>query len=284
MRIVVFLLLAANLTLFIYLWLPSGGGGGFRLEQQIQPEKAKVLTPQEVAALGPAKVAALADVCVEFGPFSDVERAKVINDLEPLALGRLLTQRRVEFDNAYTVGISPFPSRNAAENRAGELRRQGVKDVTVADAGRGQFSVNFGAFRTEPPALAYAEELATLPGAYAPPRGMLVLAGPEGAAIGCVGLRPLDADTSRPDGVAGIGVAEVKRLYVRPAARGTGLGLRLARTVIDGARALGYRELKLDTLERMVEARALYARLGFRECAAYYHNPMPGAVYMSLLL
>ncbi len=159
MRIVVFLLLAANLTLFIYLWLPSGGGEGFRLEQQIQPEKVKVLTPQEVAALGPAKVAALADVCVEFGPFSDVERAKVINDLEPLALGRLLTQRRVEFDNAYTVGISPFPSRNAAENRAGELRRQGVKDVTVADAGRGQFSVNFGAFRTEPPALAYADEL-----------------------------------------------------------------------------------------------------------------------------
>src|SRR5258706_13916435 len=130
----------------------------------------------------------------------------------------------------------------------------------------------------------FAEELATLPGAYAPPRGMLVLAGPEGAAIGCVGLRPLDADTSRPDGVAGIGVAQVKRLYGRAAARGTGLGLRLARTVIDGARAMGYRELKLDTLERMVEARALYARLGFRECAAYYHNPMPGAVYMSLLL
>jgi len=159
MRIVVFLLLAANLTLFVYLWLPSGGGEGFRMEQQIQPEKVKVLTPQEVAALGPAKVAALADVCVEFGPFSDAERAKVINDLEPLALGRLLTQRRVELDNAYTVGISPFPSRNAAENRAGELRRQGVKDVTVADAGRGQFSVNFGAFRTEPPAVAYADEL-----------------------------------------------------------------------------------------------------------------------------
>jgi hypothetical protein len=159
MRIVVFLLLAANLTLFIYTWLPSSGGEGFRLQQQVQPEKIKLLTPREVAALGPAKVAALADVCVEFGPLSDAERVKVIADLEPLALGRLLTQRRVEFDNAYMVGISPFPTRTAADNRAGELRRQGVKDVAVIDAGRGQFAVSLGAFRTEQSALAYADEL-----------------------------------------------------------------------------------------------------------------------------
>ena len=76
--------------------------------------------------------------------------------------------------------------------------------------------------------------------------------------------------------------AEVKRLYVQPAARGTGLGRRLVQTAIDGARAIGYRELKLDTLERMAEARSLYAKLGFRECAPYYHNPIAGAVYMAM--
>lgn len=125
----------------------------------------------------------------------------------------------------------------------------------------------------------FAEELATLPGAYAPPRGMLMLAGPPDAALGCIALRPLAEAGSAPGATA-----EVKRLYVRPAARGTGLGRRLVQTVIDGARAIGYRELKLDTLDRMADARALYANLGFRECAPYYHNPIPGAVYMSLVL
>ena len=159
MRIVVVLLLLANLTLLVYTLLPSGGGEGFRLQQQIQPEKIKLLTPREVAALGPAKVAALADVCVEFGPLSDADRAKVVADLEPLALGRLLTQRRVEFDNAFVVAISPFPTRTAADNRVADLRRQGVKDLGVVDAGRGQFAVSLGTFRTEQAALAYADEL-----------------------------------------------------------------------------------------------------------------------------
>ncbi len=162
MRIVVLLLLVANFTLLGYTLLDSGGGEGVRLQQQVQPEKIKLLTPQEVAALGPAKVAALADVCVEFGPFSDVERAKVMAELEPLALGRLLTQRRVELDNAYMVSISPFPTRNSADTRVGELRRQGVKEPTVVDAGRGQFAVSFGAFRTEKAALTYADELTKL--------------------------------------------------------------------------------------------------------------------------
>jgi putative acetyltransferase len=125
----------------------------------------------------------------------------------------------------------------------------------------------------------FAGELATLPGAYAPPRGMLMLAGSPGAAVGCIALRPLSAVGSAPDAIA-----EVKRLYVRPQARGMGLGRRLVQSVIDGARAIGYRELKLDTLDRMADARSLYAGLGFRECAPYYHNPIPGAVYMALAL
>jgi len=163
MRILVVLLLIANLTLLGYTLLDSGGSGeGARLQQQVEPEKIKLLTPQGVAALGPAKVAALADVCVEFGPLSDPERAKVTGELEPMGLGRLLTQRRVELDNGWSVSISPFPNRNSAENRADELRKQGVKDLTVVDAGRGQFAVSFGAFRTEQAAQAHADALTKL--------------------------------------------------------------------------------------------------------------------------
>ena len=125
----------------------------------------------------------------------------------------------------------------------------------------------------------FAEELATLPGAYAPPSGRLLLADVDGFARGCIALRPLG-----PASVSPGPVGEVKRLYVRPAARGTGLGLRLARILIDEARAIGYRELKLDTLERMREAQALYAHLGFRPCAPYYRNPLPGTVYLALPL
>jgi len=128
----------------------------------------------------------------------------------------------------------------------------------------------------------FAEELASLPGAYAPPRGRLLLAGDPGTAFGCIALRPLAAhgDGQTDDGSTG----EVKRLYVRPAQRGGGWGYRLATALIDEARAIGYQELKLDTLGSMTAARALYARLGFRECAAYYPNPHPEVVYMACRL
>jgi GNAT superfamily N-acetyltransferase len=123
-------------------------------------------------------------------------------------------------------------------------------------------------------------ELATLPGAYAPPRGRLLLAGPPDGAFGCIALRPLDsvAGGSSPD------VGEVKRLYVQPTARNGGWGRRLAERIVANARTIGYTELKLDTLEWMTSARALYGALGFRACAPYYDNPLPGVVYMSLAL
>ncbi len=162
MRIVLILLLLANLTLFAYTKLDQGSGEGALLQDQVQPDKIRLLTPREVAALGPAKVAALADVCVEWGPFSEAERARALAELDPLALGRLLSQKRVEFDSGYWVSMGPFASRAAADTRLGELRRQGVKDVAVADAGRGQFAVSFGVFRTERAAIAHAEELARL--------------------------------------------------------------------------------------------------------------------------
>jgi GNAT superfamily N-acetyltransferase len=119
----------------------------------------------------------------------------------------------------------------------------------------------------------FAAELASLPGAYAPPRGRLLLAGPPERAQGCIALRPIDAVTG-----------EVKRLYVRPEARGSRLGRRLATALIDQARGIGYRELKLDTLAHMTEARSLYESLGFSQCAPYYRNPLPGVIYMSLVL
>ena len=121
----------------------------------------------------------------------------------------------------------------------------------------------------------FAAELASLPGAYAPPRGRLLLAGPPDAPVGCVALRPLGEATE---------IGEVKRLYVRPEARGTGLGRTLVEKLIGEARTIGYRELKLDTLPMMTAARALYAALGFRESEAYYTNPIRGTVYMTLAL
>jgi GNAT superfamily N-acetyltransferase len=117
----------------------------------------------------------------------------------------------------------------------------------------------------------FAQELASLPGAYAPPRGRLLLAGEPGDAFGCIALRPLDA-----------GAGEVKRLFVQRRARGQGWGRRLVGAIVDEARAIGYAELKLDTLERMTEARALYASAGFRPCAAYYRNPLGDTIYMAL--
>src|SRR6185295_2204985 len=101
MRILIVLLLFANLTLYAYTRLDSGGGEAVLLQDQVQPDKIKLLTPQEVAALGPAKVAALADVCVEWGPFSDPDRVRASTELEPLALGRLMSQKRVDYDNGY---------------------------------------------------------------------------------------------------------------------------------------------------------------------------------------
>ena len=120
----------------------------------------------------------------------------------------------------------------------------------------------------------FAEELKALPGAYAPPFGRLLLAGTTDAAFACIALRPLESAR----------LAEVKRLYVQPPHRGQRWGYRLAEKLIAEARVIGYRELKLDTLEWMTSARILYASLGFRECAAYYDNPLAGVVYMRLEL
>ena len=100
----------------------------------------------------------------------------------------------------------------------------------------------------------FAAELSGLPGAYAPPRGRLLLAGPHDRPHGCIALRPLPHDGGTAESIS---MGEVKRLYVRPEARGGGLGRALVDALVAEARAIGYRELKLDTLATMREARAL---------------------------
>ena len=115
----------------------------------------------------------------------------------------------------------------------------------------------------------FKEELATLPGRYAPPRGRLLLAREGGPAAGCVALRPLQEE----------GACEMKRLFVRPAYRGQGLGLMLAQRIIHEAITVGYTVMRLDTLDTLERAMRIYENLGFQRCAPYYANPLPGVVY-----
>ena len=116
-------------------------------------------------------------------------------------------------------------------------------------------------------------ELAALPGEYAPPGGVLLIAREGDAPAGCVALRRLDA-----------GTGEMKRMYVREAYRGSGLGRRLAVAVIEEARKRGYMRVLLDTLPKLAPAIALYRDLGFRETAPYLASPTPGALCFGLKL
>jgi ribosomal protein S18 acetylase RimI-like enzyme len=120
----------------------------------------------------------------------------------------------------------------------------------------------------------FEKELADLPGAYAPPRGRLLLAIDDNVVAGCIALRDL-----------GDGVCEMKRLFVRPQFQGRGIGRNLTEKIIAEARKLGYKRMRLDTLpSKMEKAVAVYRSLGFVEIEPYYPNPTMGTLYMELKL
>lgn len=123
----------------------------------------------------------------------------------------------------------------------------------------------------------FDSELSDLPGDYAGPRGSLLLAHWDGQWVGCCALRPLDSSDYA-------NACEMKRLYVRSAFRGLGIGRGLAEAILDLARQADYSCVLLDTLDDMESARAMYVDLGFEEIAPYYHNPIAGAHYLRVEL
>lgn len=126
------------------------------------------------------------------------------------------------------------------------------------------FGLNFQSFD---------QELAHLPGDYAPPDGRLLLAIYQDQAAGCIALRKLAED-----------ICEMKRLYIRPQFRNLGIGKALAQALIEEARRIGYARMRLDTVPSMQRAKALYESLGFKEIQPYRYNPIPDTAFMEVLL
>ena len=119
----------------------------------------------------------------------------------------------------------------------------------------------------------YEAEFADLPGKYAPPDGRLIVAERDGALDGCIALRKVDDQ-----------ICEMKRLYVRPRARGAGLGLQLVARLIEEAGEAGYAEMRLDVLAEFERAKILYRQLGFVAAKPVSFNPLPGTEFLGLKL
>ena len=141
---------------------------------------------------------------------------------------------------------------------------QKVRELFMQYAGSLDFDLEFQGF---------SQELATLPGHYAPPDGCILLAEDSGRFVGCVALRPLEDK-----------ICEMKRLYVKPDYRGRGIGRMLACSIIDRAREIGYAKMRLDTIATMQEARTLYYSLEFQNIKAYRYSPLDEPSFMELEL
>lgn len=158
---------------------------------------------------------------------------------------------------------------------APDIRLQTPDTPEALDATRGLFREYAAGLGVDLCFQNFDAELAALPGDYAAPQGMLLLAWVDGELAGCGAFRPLaDVDYAN--------ACEMKRLYVRRAFRRFGLGRLLAQALIDGALQAGYSAMLLDTLDDMEAARGLYATLGFEEVPPYYFNPIPGAHYLKV--
>ena len=160
--------------------------------------------------------------------------------------------------NARHSGITTMQAESAAHIAA-------IRELFLEYANSLGFSLCFQSFD---------QELAALPGDYAPPDGRLLLATSSGQPAGCVALHKLAPE-----------ICEMKRLYVRPQFRGQGLGRELAQKIIAEAGDVGYKRLRLDTVDPVMKtAVAVYRQLGFCEIPPYRPNPIAGALYMELQL
>lgn len=148
-----------------------------------------------------------------------------------------------------------------------------VRSQSQLDQVRQLFHEYWRAFGFDPSFQNFNREVDDLPGSYAPPRGRMGLALVEGEPAGCIALRPVDDDA-----------CEMKRLYVRDAFRGGGVGIALVQWLIEQARQAGYKRLYADTMPSMQRALAMYEAIGFSRSAPYTANATPGAIYLSLEL
>ena len=156
------------------------------------------------------------------------------------------------------------------------VRIEAVRDLFKEYAASLSFNLCFQSFE---------DELARLPGEYAPPSGMLLLGLVDDQVGGCVAFHRLEGEMAggHAEFRAGSEVCEMKRLYVRPAFRGSGIGRKLIDSILKCAEAVGYRRMRLDTVpSEMAKAVEIYRKIGFTEIAPYRLNPIPGAKYMEL--
>ena len=162
MRTFVALLLLANAALFAYSqYAQVNQGEPARIANQLQPEKVKRLTPSQVANLGPAKAAQLNNVCLEWGAFTDAERIAAVAALEPLQLGKQMSQRRAETTSSFWVFIPPLPTKPAADKKVGELKALGLTDYYILNDGPQRNAISLGIFKTEDAANKYHESIRT---------------------------------------------------------------------------------------------------------------------------